>query len=152
MHIINHLVSKGLDVNARNKAGETAVFSYFREGALRVRTSQGEEVREVDEALRRQNIDTENSITLEKEQVLWELFYEWSVDWTIFNNERQSLLHIVAAKSVSNEGLESTRLLRFEFLMGQGLDVHAEDSNGRTALDIAAAVKSEDILVLFEAD
>ncbi|KAJ4007713.1 hypothetical protein NW752_010382 [Fusarium irregulare] len=152
LQVINHLVSKGLDVNARNKAGETAVFNYFREGALRLRTSQGEEVREVDEALRRQNINTEDSITLEKEQVLWELFYEWSVDWTIFNNERQSLLHIVAAKSVSNEGLKSTRLLRFEFLMGQGLDVHAEDSNGRTALDIAAAVGAEDILTHFKAD
>ncbi|RBR24477.1 uncharacterized protein FIESC28_02673 [Fusarium coffeatum] len=152
VHVINHLVSKGLDVNVRNKAGETAVFSYLREGTLRVRTSQGEEVRDMEGALRRQNFNMEDSITLEKEQALWALFYELGVDWTIFNNERQSLMHIVAAKRVSDEDLKWTRLRTFEYLMGKGLDALAEDINGQTALDIAAAVGAEDILAHFKAD
>jgi ankyrin repeat protein len=74
------------------------------------------------------------------------------MDWTVFNSEKQSLLHVVAARRAGNGGLRTTRLRRFEFLMGKGLDVFAEDANGQTALDIAAAGKADEILALFKVD
>ncbi|KAJ4128967.1 hypothetical protein NW768_007492 [Fusarium equiseti] len=160
-HVINLLLSKGSGMNVRNKAGDTAVFGYFREGALRARTSRGEELREMPDWVRRKNNQTEEfkelekleeKITLEREPDLWALFDQFSVDWTIFNNEKQSLLHIVAARRAENEDLRTTRLRRFKFLMEKGLDVFAEDINGQTALDIAAASKAEEILSLFKVD
>lgn len=158
--VINLLLSKGLDINVRNKAGDTAIFGYFREGAVRARTLRGEELRDLSALSRTQNIEKEleklekleQQIALEKERILWALFDQFGVDWTVFNNDRQSLLHVVAARSAGNEGLKTTRLRRFEFLMGKGLDVFAEDVNGQTALDIAAAGKAKEILALFKVD
>lgn len=96
--------------------------------------------------------DLEKQIALENEPDLWALFDQFGVDWTVFNNERQSLLHLVAARGAKNERLRTMRFRRFEFLMGKGLDVFAEDINSQTALDIAAAGKEEEILTLFKVD
>ncbi|KAH7174918.1 ankyrin repeat-containing domain protein [Fusarium flagelliforme] len=150
--IVNLLLPKGFNINVRNEAGDTPVFGYFRGGSLRARTSRGEELRNTPRASTMEIEGLEKEIALERETDLWALFAGFGVDWTVFNNKRQSLLHVVAARSAENEGLRTRRLRMFEFLMNKGLDVFAEDGNGQTALDIAAAGKAEEIMNLFKVD
>jgi ankyrin repeat protein len=138
--LLELFLSKGADINARNKAGETPVFSYFREGS----GSKGPSRYEIWE-------DDEEQAAVEREPMLWALFDELGVDWTVVNTKGQSLLHIVAAKDYSNQGrdFKPERLPRFKFLVAKGLDALKEDYEYRTALDVAAANNAEDIIKWF---
>jgi ankyrin repeat protein len=141
--LLELFLSKGADINARNKVGETPVFSYFREGS----GSKGPNRYEIWD-------DDEEQAAVEREPMLWALFDELGIDWTVVNTRGQSLLHIVATKDYSSEGcdFEPERLPRFKFLVGKGLDALKEDNEHRTALDVAAANNAEDILKWFTAD
>ncbi|SPJ71033.1 uncharacterized protein FTOL_00761 [Fusarium torulosum] len=141
--LLELFLSKGADINARNEAGETPVFSYFREGG----GSKGPSRYEIWE-------DDEEQAAVEREPMLWALFDEIGIDWTVVNTKGQSLLHIVAAKNYSSEGCDfkPERLPRFKFLVGKGLDALKEDSEYRTVLDVAAANNAEDILKWFTAE
>ncbi|KAL2688929.1 hypothetical protein Neosp_002979 [[Neocosmospora] mangrovei] len=157
-------LSKGADINARNKAGETPVFNYFREGTLKVKlpkhklqkqdghsSSQGlrggYDAWEVQRGL-------EEKAAVEREPMLWALLEQLGVDWGAVDAKGRSLLHIVAGKDHGGVEVdsESEKLRRFKFLMGKGLDALGEDTTHRTALDVAAAKKADDILILFKAE
>ncbi|KAF7889949.1 uncharacterized protein EAF02_002364 [Botrytis sinoallii] len=85
-------------------------------------------------------------------------YEEHGADFKATNNEGQGALHFVAAnKPVTHalpekrEELKKARADLFEALVKKyGCEVLDEDSKGRTALDIAAAMGNEEILELFQ--
>ncbi|EEU33953.1 uncharacterized protein NECHADRAFT_89016 [Fusarium vanettenii 77-13-4] len=157
-------LSKGADINARNKAGETPVFNYFREGTLEVKLpkrrlqdqdghASSRELRGGRDAWKVQR-GLEKKAAVEREPILWALLEQHGVDWGVVDAKGRSLLHIVAGEDHRHVEVdfESGRLRRFKFLMGTGLDALAEDTAHRTALDVAAATKADDILILFKVE
>ncbi|TGO16290.1 hypothetical protein BTUL_0030g00180 [Botrytis tulipae] len=85
-------------------------------------------------------------------------YEEHGADFKATNNEGQGALHFVAANKPVRHALPEYREERkkaradlFEALVKKyGCEVLDEDSKGRTALDIAAAMGNEEILELFQ--
>jgi ankyrin repeat protein len=156
--LLHRFLSLGADINARNRAGETPSFHFFRKGGAEVTIA----LSAADEALvesygssyerfhKRRNLTTEreSAAIVEYEHLLWELFERSGTDWSATSKSLKTLLHVVAADV--NEKLASRRPARFRFLMDKGLDAMAEDEKHQTALDIAAAVEANDILEMFK--
>ncbi|KAM0229824.1 hypothetical protein ACHAPO_009716 [Fusarium lateritium] len=142
--LVNLCLSRGADINARNEAGETPVFSYFGGSGIEVIPAHKEPCKTVKDLRARivYGRALRVKVKVEQEPNLWALLDEFGVDWTVVNNEGQSLLHVVAADGTAKKQ-------RFQFLMGKGLDAFAENNTHQTALDVAATNRSKDILSLF---
>ncbi|KAF4957104.1 hypothetical protein FGADI_3323 [Fusarium gaditjirri] len=147
--IMEILLSKGADINARNKTGETPIFAFFREGDLHVDVGTDSSDDELPAPCTIHS-RSKRQVIQENRSVLWALFDKAGVDWTAISAKGQSLLHVVAGHK--GQGCCFTRLERFEFLMGKGLDPLAEDREHRTALDIAAANGANEIIELFKTE
>ncbi|KPM36916.1 hypothetical protein AK830_g9654 [Neonectria ditissima] len=170
--IFRRLLALGIDVNARNHAGEAPIFAFFREARVQVRmphdgtedmrayssellgdvtllsqseeSSLSSEIRVNDERHR-----AEERAAVERERFVWQLFDDMGVDWTAVNCQGETLLHIVVADELYERMEPSRRVRRFEFLMGKGVDPLMENKDHRTPLDVAADLEHEDILALF---
>ncbi|RGP79318.1 ankyrin repeat-containing domain [Fusarium longipes] len=158
--LVDMFLNNGVDINARNAVGDPPVFGYFREGTLRATTRRGEELRKRKDVPREEMTtfeeeknhveNMEKDISLEQEKALWTFFDLLRVEWTVLNDKRQSLLHLVAARRAEDKDSKTRKLRRFEFLLSKGLDPLGENIEHRTALDIAAANNAEEILALFK--
>lgn len=159
IELLDRLCSLRADINARDGAGETPVFHYFRTGSIVVALPSNdppaspdtpEETVEEMWSQRR----SEGIAAREAEPKLWQLLDEAGVDWLATNESGQSLLHVVAADVTreydSFHHYPGRRVARFRFLISKGLDALAEDNEHRTALDIAAALGVQDILDIFK--
>ncbi|KAF4441420.1 hypothetical protein FACUT_2728 [Fusarium acutatum] len=152
-HTIDLLLSKGADINARNKAGETPAFGYSRASSFKVDLSWAkmDEERHTlskkwDGDRWKVNKELEEQIAEETEPKIWALFDEMGVEWSVVDAKGQSLLHVVAGQERAFR-----RVARFQFLVRKELDPMAEDMGGQTALDIAAHRKADDVLALYKA-
>ncbi|KAF4447823.1 hypothetical protein F53441_8689 [Fusarium austroafricanum] len=148
--VLDLFLSKRADINARNKAGETPVFNYFREGTVEAGSEAYIKKRKRNAGGYFGQVEG----VVANEAILWQLMELLGVKWTVENAKGQSLLHVVAGNdSKCGRGeTQSRRLRRFQFLMEKGLDALEEDVEHRTALDVAAANEAEDILALFKAE
>ncbi|OAL50220.1 ankyrin [Pyrenochaeta sp. DS3sAY3a] len=137
--LFTHLISKGIDINARNLAGETPIFSFLRAGTVESRTK--------------------NPLlsSCPPDQLIFDLFTEHGVDWQLINAQGQNLLHIVAITATAqrynmfddgNLGVWAAE--RFKALLALGLDAGLEDEAGRTPVDCAAELGIQEILDLFQ--
>lgn len=138
LNIFNHLLSKGMDLNARNHTGETPVFSFLRTGIV---------------SFDNYNNKFEGSL----DQLVFDLFTKHGADWLALNAQGQNLLHIVASTNsvISSKHRRSNPVreqacARFKALLEFGLDAGLEDEAGRTPLDCAADVGLQEILELFQ--
>ncbi|KAF4439612.1 ankyrin [Fusarium acutatum] len=148
--IMELLLSKGADINARNQMDETPIFSFFREGDIHVDMSRVYPDKGFGPGPCTYHSQSERQAMEEKRPVLWAFFEKVGVDWTAVNAKGQSLLHVVA--SHKDRGSCFTRLERLKLLMGKGLDPLMEDREHRTALDIAAANGAHEIMELFKSE
>jgi ankyrin repeat protein len=86
------------------------------------------------------------------------LFVSHGADFTAVSNNGQGALHVIAGRDPSHHYLinETSKQLvnynadLFKEVLEQGCDPLLEDKNGRTALDIAAAMGNEEILKLYQ--
>jgi ankyrin repeat protein len=86
------------------------------------------------------------------------LFVSHGADFTAVSNNGQGALHVIAGRNRSHYHLSnetSKHLMNynadlFKEVLEQGCDPLLEDENGRTALDIAAVVRNEEILKLYQ--
>ncbi|CZR55172.1 uncharacterized protein PAC_05058 [Phialocephala subalpina] len=72
---------------------------------------------------------------------------EWKADIFVRNNEGETALHVVARSGLALPEIEKDL---FAELVKRGLDPLAEDAQGRSALDVAAACGKGPILEMFE--
>lgn len=133
-------LARGVDVNARNQAGQSAleilladgVASEDRERAFRYTQDHQKDLpqfREIDAAV-------------------FTSFDEAGVRWTEQNATGQNLLHVVA--SYNTQTLCGPE--RIKFLLAKGLDPKVEDNEGKTAIDIAEAYGKESIIELLRGE
>lgn len=135
----------GVNINARNKKGDSPVFKYIAHGSLRG-LYWGISVREEDEKL-----DDIHHLRF---------FKEAGADFFVLNNVGSSLLHVLAGRILCPSGIARSEeamakpieniVSWFKFLTEMGLDPMLEDAQQRTCLDLAAACGNEHILKLFQ--
>ncbi|KAF5243600.1 hypothetical protein FANTH_8180 [Fusarium anthophilum] len=102
---IDLLLSKEADINARNKAGETPVFGYFRTSSFKVDLNWAK-LDEERHTLSKKwggdrwkvNKELKEQIVEETEPKIWALFDDMGVDWSVLNVKGESLLHVIAAR------------------------------------------------------
>ncbi|RDL35394.1 uncharacterized protein BP5553_07325 [Venustampulla echinocandica] len=155
--LLSQFLSLGANINGRNQAGETPIFAFFRNAKVSVKTNHSplspESAKRGVSSPNYGKRMVEAEAAVEKERLVWGMFEKAGVDWMLINSAGQTLLHVVAADSghdTSRGGHQGRRASRFKFLMEKGLDPMQEDDKQRTALDVAAALKNEDILQLFK--
>ncbi len=144
--LFHRFLSLGLDINARNNAGETPIFSFFRHGKIQYyepRVNRSSERLPLDSPTQ----SLEDDLPKYLEQPIYKTFTDAGVDWRMLNSEGQNLLHIVAATNTSLE--PGTVASRFKALMDMGLDPGMEDVAQRTPVDVAAELKNREVLELF---
>lgn len=127
----------GVPINGRNHRGETPIFTFFaRQGTHRFR----------------EYISGEG----DRQRAALDLLLEAGADIHTANSEGDTLLHVVASTSrrlmIGDGKVERAIAIveRFQWLMGLGLDPSAENVNGQTSLDLAAANSLEMILSVFD--
>ncbi|MCJ1394626.1 hypothetical protein MMC18_007506 [Xylographa bjoerkii] len=128
MKLIKQFLDLGVDINSRNKLGETAVFNFMASSSPW----------EGNKAHAR----------------LLALLTDNGADTSVRNFKGENLLHITA-KRVYGNFIEADRNAKdvvntFKHLVRLGLDPMEEDSGQRSALDVAAACGNEGILALFK--
>lgn len=140
---IQQFLDLGLDINARNKNGNTPLLEYLAHGLLRSGGMFG--------------FTVETDARGDNDGLLF--FKDLGADFFARNNAGTSMLHVVAGRRI-----DSGRFIRrdelkapienlvqwFQFLMDMGLDPMLEDTQQRTSLDVAAACGNEHILKLFK--
>lgn len=148
-NLFRRLLAMGIDVNAQNNQGETPIFTFFRDAEVLARVTDNHEIRRdsaqliADDRFKKELYRKQAAV--EREHLIWQLFDNLGVDWTVTNCKGETLLHVVAASKMNS----SMRVKRFEFLVGKGLDPMQENRDHRTPLDVAAALECDDILALF---
>ncbi|KAK7181631.1 ankyrin repeat-containing protein [Paraphaeosphaeria sporulosa] len=158
--LFQHFISLGANINARNTAGETPAFNFFRQGKVEVSMilSDADEaaIKTVplgDQRWQRDELERKRkrAVAVAHEHRLWEMFEMSGMDWSVTDTSQKTLLHVVAA-TVEQEYEKHVGRgpARFRFLMDKGIDVLAEDDKHQTALDVAAALGAEDILEMFK--
>ncbi|MCJ1401947.1 hypothetical protein MMC11_005164, partial [Xylographa trunciseda] len=125
---IERFLGLGVDINARDKLGETAAFNLMASSAMQ----EGDMAHE-----RQLAFLTDNGADLQ-----------------VRNFKGETLLHITAKRIYGNDG-DARRNAQdivntFKNLVRLGLDPMLEDNDQRTALDVAAACGNEGILALFK--
>lgn len=133
--LFERFIKAGVDINARNKIGETPIF----------------------DLLKQHNEDLYGSA---EDQIYkgsaFEFFLESGADVFARRNDGSTLLHLLAGIK-PNDPFQCNRsearrvgVGRFKRLMDIGLDPMTEDKNQRTSIDVAAACENELILKLFK--
>ncbi|OQE39983.1 hypothetical protein PENCOP_c006G05004 [Penicillium coprophilum] len=139
---IEQFLALGLDINARNKKGETPLMHCLAKGRLRS---------DMWSYIGDSSSDNHNDSLL--------LLQGLGVDFHARNHAGMSMLHVVAGRKVHDtlgvfeceiKDKKENLVSWFNFIMGLGVDPMLEDAQQRTSLDHAAACGNEHILKLFK--
>ncbi|KAF5514408.1 Ankyrin-2 [Colletotrichum fructicola] len=168
--LLDRLLALGVDINLPNSLGETPVFSFFRSGHID-RCSSWAKTQEAKTNVGNHLVSQTGPSLFSPQPVLeskpglfgnpvgrkenfealenpvFDLLEKMGVDFGVVNHAKETLLHIVAAERNKSHIQER----RFQYLMGKGLYISAEDNQQRTPLDVAAALGNRHITNLFEA-
>ncbi|KAK7413621.1 hypothetical protein QQX98_007484 [Neonectria punicea] len=120
--LFRRIVGLGVDVNGRNKAGQTPVHFLFAKP---------------DERLPNERRGRYSEKALETALALLD---ELGVDWQARDNEGRTALHFVASR----------KGIIFKQIMARGVDPLMEDAEGRSSLDLAVAYDNRQVLAMFE--
>ncbi|KAH8660260.1 ankyrin repeat-containing domain protein [Xylariales sp. PMI_506] len=139
--LARHLVEeRGMDINARNAAGQTPLFTHCSLPGPRISTDSWNPRRGV---IRRNREEAEEVVRAVVRDALAAL-EDLGADFGAQDARGRGLLHAAAA-----EPSESKDLL-FELLVARGLDPMLEDDAQQTPLDVAAACRNKAVLDLFD--
>ncbi|KAL2266781.1 hypothetical protein VTJ83DRAFT_6133 [Remersonia thermophila] len=130
-------VAARVDINRRNKAGETAAFSFAAAGFESTRDPEG--IRSVaDYSLEH---DTMHAAAVD-------VLVSLGADLTAVDARGRNLLHVTAGRE-AHVALEVDVVGAFKKLVALGLDPRAEDDQLRTPIDVAVARNWRGIVQLF---
>lgn len=143
LHIVDYFLTKGIDVNAKDEWGETALMAACRNlniDVVRLLLENGA------------NVDSECFINIftewysewdEKIQIqieLSKLLLKKNIDVNIKHNGQTALMYIVQYNS-KFELKKQTELL--QLILDSGADIDATDDDGKTALMLAIEAKNK---------
>jgi ankyrin repeat protein len=131
--LMERYLSIGGDINARNKTGETALHFFLANSGRSPRWDETE---------------------LDKNFDPFPFFISHGTNFQATKNDGGTALHVVAQRKINDKSYlfdgskedEDTNASLFRRLVDLGCDPLQEDKNGRTALDVAAAVGNVGIL------
>lgn len=133
MKWVKRFLDSGLDVNARNKDGETPVFAWVR--------SPQPLVDEMQQLLKAANESLDDTDEKEEEGLFIRtisFLKEAGFDFHVVNSRGQNLLHVIAQSVVEKPGFgdhaPQRALVLFKEFVGYGLDPSIQDTKGWTAL------------------
>jgi ankyrin repeat protein len=130
-------LDRGVDVNARNRSGRTALENLLDDsGAIEQRR-----VRENMTEYGKGGFPTVEEIDVE----VFGWFDGAGVRWTERVSKGRSLLHIVAKHPTDKAGSRS------KFLLAKGVDPLIKDDDGQTAIDVASACNNREVLLTLSA-
>lgn len=140
--LFKHFLETGVDINTRDKEGNTPLLRYMRHGFMVPLPPF--------EFFRPWEAPSEGF-----SERAFEVFQEAGADFFTCNDYGISSLHLLASTDfvrqyASRDTAISEIVQRFKFLMDLGLDPMAEDAQQRTSLDVAAACGNEHVLKLFK--
>jgi ankyrin repeat protein len=121
--LFRSLVTRGVDINTRNAAGEPPLFNFYRP----LKPDEPD----------RFEVPVEGS---DMNSDALPMFQELGADFMARDGRGRGLLHMAASGHVT----------RFQELLQKGLDVLMEDDSQTTAIDIAVAYGNSKVLELFE--
>lgn len=131
-----------VDINGRNAAGETPVFSFAAAGWLFMH----DPVRKVSHPTHGLTHDITHAKGLD-------IFTDLGANLTVVNARKQTLLHVTAGRELPDRNTEWDQRRdiegAFKRLMELGVDPRAEDDELRTAIDVAVARQLSEIVRLF---
>lgn len=136
--LFERFIKAGVDINARNKRGETPLFNFLKQ-------NNGDSYRSVEDQT--------------SKGTDFAYFLKSGADVFARSNDGSTLLHVIAGIRLEllpalqyryNPGGGHVGMRRFKRLMDMGLDPMAEDKRQRTSVDVAAACENELILKLFK--
>ncbi|KAJ5982074.1 hypothetical protein N7451_012174, partial [Penicillium sp. IBT 35674x] len=130
--LLRDLVNRGADINGRNVLGETPLFKFAR------RYPQGSGDTYDRDRMKRKLRGGKYEVPREQGSIA--LLQELGANFFVTDNEGRGLLHVAAAGDV----------VRFQELMGVGLDPMMENNTQQTAIDVAAASSNHAVLEIFE--
>ncbi|KAJ5355479.1 uncharacterized protein N7496_012691 [Penicillium cataractarum] len=133
--LFERFIRAGVDINARNKIGETPIFDLLKQ-------------------------NNENVCGSAEDQIYKDSAFEFllnsGADVFARRNDGSTLLHLLAGIKLEDpfgskrSGDRRVGVRRFRRLMDMGLDPMTEDKRQRTSIDVAAACENELILKLFK--
>jgi ankyrin repeat protein len=131
MKWVKRFLDSGLNLNARNKDGETPVFAWVRSPQPLVEMQQL--LKAANESL--DDTNEEEGLFIRTISFLKEAGFEFHV----VNSHGQNLLHVIAQSIVEKRGLfvdpaPRGALILFKEFVGYGLDPSVQDTKGWTAL------------------
>ncbi|KAI9667911.1 MAG: hypothetical protein M1821_000731 [Bathelium mastoideum] len=127
-------LEKGVDVNARNKAGRTAVEIMLNDDGERSQRRTNEYLSEFRSARKPDDVEKE----------VFDLLNRAGVKLTERDAKGRGLLHFVA------RSMTRRAAVRAEMLVRRGVDVGGRDEEGRTPVDVAREVGNKDVLRVLE--
>ncbi|KAF7551279.1 hypothetical protein G7Z17_g5140 [Cylindrodendrum hubeiense] len=130
MSLFKRITESGVDVNARNKAGQAPIhflFSDYDQGRSRMRKSWDIDWQRFDES----GFDR-----------VMAMLDDLGVDWQARDAKGRTVLHF----------MPSRRAYIFKQTMAREVDPLAEDAEGRTSLDMAASCGNKEVLAMFQRD
>jgi ankyrin repeat protein len=133
--LFERFLKAGVDINARNKNGETPLFNLLKQD------NEGQHGPAEDQTSKVSD---------------FEYFLKSGADVIIQSNDGSTLLHVIAGIKIHTfdrfhpEQAGRVGVVRFKRLMDMGLDPMAEDKRQRTSVDVAAACENELISKLFK--
>jgi ankyrin repeat protein len=129
-------LAAGVDINARNDAGETCIVSFAAAGWEGTRDPTGKTSDQTYAIAH----DTTHTMVLN-------VFTDLGADLLAVDVRKRTLLHVTAGRDTPDRGW--TQESAFKRLMELGVDPHAEDDELRTAIDVAVARNLSSIIQLF---
>jgi ankyrin repeat protein len=140
--LFSKMLKRGLDINARNAAGQTPIFNLNKPFPSYIESVA---------------FDRAESMTPSQGLAFFE---DAGADVFVRDKQGQGLLHIAARLTEASGSLlyhtgawaQVRSATRFELLVNKGLDAAMEDDRKRTALDVAAAYDNQSVLKLFDKD
>ena len=135
------LLDRGVDVNARNRAGRTALGMLLDDDGRRARLR----LRHYQLPIEQGGMPFPSADEVDKDVFGW--FEEAGARWTGVDTGGRTLLHIVARHVENERGPAWARIL-----LGKGVDPAARDGEGKTAAKIASACGTHGVLEALRAE
>ncbi|CAH0043945.1 unnamed protein product [Clonostachys solani] len=119
--LYQRFISLGLPINGRNKQGETPILAFMK--------NQGKDI----------GYKYAAGQDAKRQQAALDIFSATEANTFALDGDGNTLLHTVAATAGSLQTSEAgeVMVLRFRWLIGQGIDIMAENSLFQTCLDVA---------------